>query len=146
MAKLSDLINIKINQDTIRVQGVDIPVVFTFKSFPLIEEAYGEPYGVFEKEINGMLATGQVVLGPKEIKLMNALVYAMIKSGGTDCSVEEIESAIPISDLPGIFQTALNIFNNQNFQKSDMNLIKNEKKNQTVSIAIKTNPNLVKTT
>lgn len=129
MVKLSDLVNVNINRDTIKIQEVDIPVIFTMKSFPYIEEAYGKSYHVFEKDINNMLKNGKVILGKKETKLMYALIYAMVKSAGTDCTPREIESSIPISDLPGIFEVALNIFNNQNFQVSDMDKIKTEKKN-----------------
>ena len=128
MNKLSNLVNVKINQETIQIQGVKIPVIFTFASFPYIEEAYGEEYGVFEKEVNAMLKNGQLTLGRKEVKLMNALIYAMVMSGGTECTPEEIENSIPLSDLPAIFQTTLNIFNNQNFQFADMEKIKTEKK------------------
>jgi len=119
---------VKINQDTIKIQGVEIPVIFTFKSFPFIEEAYGKEYGAFEKDINEMMKSGQVSLGKKEVKLMNALIYAMIKSGGTDCTPFEIETSIPLTDLPAIFRTALGIFNNQNFQQADMEKLKTEKK------------------
>jgi hypothetical protein len=128
MARLSDLVNVNINRNTIKVQGVEIPVIFTFKSFPYVEEAYGKPYHVFEKDINRMMGKGKVTLGKNEIKLMNSLIYAMVKSAGTDCTPREIESAIPISDLPDIFQVALDIFNNQNFQVSDQEKIKSEKK------------------
>lgn len=128
MTKLSDLIDIKINQDTIKIQGVKIPVLFTFTAFPLVEEAYGKEYGIFEKELNNMLKDGKVVLGKKEVKLMNALIYAMVKSAGTDCTPYEIETSIPPSDLPAIFQKVLGIFNNQNFQFTDMEKLKTEKK------------------
>lgn len=129
MAKLSDLVNVNINRDTIKIQGVDIPVIFTMKSFPYVEEAYGKPYHLFEKDLNRMLQKGKVRLGKKEIKLMSALIYAMVRSGGTECTPQELEGAVPIQDLPDIFQTVLNIFNNQMFQKSDMEKIKTEKKN-----------------
>lgn len=128
MARLSDLVNVNINRDTITVQGVSIPVIFTMKSFPYVEEAYGKQYAEFEKDMNEMLKDGTVSLGQNETKLMNALIYAMIKSAGTECTPDEIESAIPLPDLPAIFQVALNIFNNQNFQMSDMERIKSEKK------------------
>jgi len=128
MAKLSDLVNVNINRNTIRIQGVEIPVIFTMKSFPYIEEAYGKPYHVWERDVNRMLQKGTVQLGKKETNLMYALIYAMIRSGGTECTPKEIEGAIPLSDLPDIFQTALNIFNNQNFQKSDIEKLKTEKK------------------
>ena len=128
MAKLSDLVNVNINRDTIRIQGVSIPVIFTMKSFPFVEEAYGKAYHIFEKDINKMLVNGTVILGKKETKLMYALIYAMVKSGGTDCTPYELENSIPISDLEGIFQTVLDIFNRQNFQTEDMEKIKTEKK------------------
>lgn len=128
MAKLSDLINININRDTIKIQGVEIPVIFTMKSFVYVEEAYGKPYHIFEKEINVMLEKGEVQLGKNEIKLMNALIYAMVRSGGTTCTPYELERSIPLNDLPGIFEITLKIFNNQNFQKVDQEKIKEEKK------------------
>lgn len=129
MAKLSDLVNIDINRDTIKIQGVEIPVIFTFESFPYVEEAYGKPYHIFEKDLNRMLQKGKVTLGKNEIRLMNALIYAMVKSAGTDCTPYEIKNSIPLSDLPGIFEVAFDLFNDQNFQKSDMDKIKTEKKN-----------------
>jgi len=128
MTKLSDLVNVNINRDTIQIQGVDIPVIFTMKSFPYVEEAYGKPYHIFERDINRMLKKGSITLGKNEIRLMHALIYAMIRSGGTECTPKELEGAIPMNDLPGIFQTALNIFNNQNFQIEDAEKIKTEKK------------------
>lgn len=128
MAKLSDLVNVNINRDVIQIQGVDIPVIFTMKSFPYVEEAYGKPYHIFERDLNRMLQNGKVILGKNEIRLMSALIYAMVRSGGTECTPKELEGAIPLSDLPGIFQTVLSIFNNQMFQKEDMDKIKTEKK------------------
>jgi hypothetical protein len=129
MARLSDLVNVDINRSTIKIQGVEIPVIFTFKSFPYVEEAFGKSYGAFEKEMNRMMSQGKITLGKKEIKLMHSLIYAMIKSGGTDCTVNEIENAIPLTDLPAIFQVAIELFNDQNFQKTDMDKLKTEKKN-----------------
>ncbi|RPF55444.1 hypothetical protein [Aquisalibacillus elongatus] len=41
MAKLSELVNV--NRDTIKIQGVDISIIFTFISFPYVEETYGKP-------------------------------------------------------------------------------------------------------
>lgn len=128
MAKLSDLVNVNINRDVIQIQGVDIPVIFTMKSFPYVEEAYGKPYHIFERDLNRMLQNGKVILGKNEIRLMSALIYAMVRSGGTECTPKELEGAIPLSDLPRIFQTVLSIFNNQMFQKEDMDKIKTEKK------------------
>ncbi|PGX09267.1 hypothetical protein [Bacillus sp. AFS033286] len=128
MARLSDLVNVNINVNTIKVQGVEIPVVFTFESFPYVEESYGKEYHEFEKEMNEMMKKGQFSLGEKEAKLMRSLIYAMIRSGGTECSPTEIKNAIPLYDLPDIFQVVFQIFQGQTFQHSDMEKLKQEKK------------------
>lgn len=128
MARLRDLVNVNINQDTIKIQGVDIPVLFSFKAFPFLEQAYGKPYHIFEKDINKMLEKKNVTMGRNESKLMNALIYAMVRAGGTECTPKELEASIPLTDLPNIFQAALNIFNNQYFQATDSQKLKQEKK------------------
>ncbi|MEI2319023.1 hypothetical protein EXW38_11535 [Bacillus mycoides] len=128
MARLSDLVNVDINLNKIKIQGVEIPVIFTFESFPYVEESYGKPYHEFEKEMNDMLAKGEFSLGEQEAKLMRSLIYAMVRSGGTECTPTEIKNAIPLYDVPGIFQVVFEIFNGQNFQIEDMEKLKKEKK------------------
>lgn len=120
MAKLKDLINININRDVISIQGVQLPVIFTMESFPFVEEAYGKEYVAFEKDLNKMLIGGDFILGKNEIKLMSSLIYGMVRSGGTECTSAELLSSIPLSDLPGIFEAVLKVFNNQIFQQSDV--------------------------
>ncbi|MBH0340330.1 phage protein, partial [Bacillus thuringiensis] len=105
-----------------------IPVIFTFESFPYVEESYGKPYHEFEKEMNDMVSQGSFSLGEKEAKLMRSLIYAMVRSGGTECTPTEIKHAIPLYDVPGIFQVVWDIFNHQNFQHTDMEKLKQEKK------------------
>ncbi|MCM3735603.1 hypothetical protein M3215_07160 [Bacillus cytotoxicus] len=128
MAKLSDLVNVDINRNTIKIQKAEIPVIFTMESFPYLEEAYGKPYHEFQKEMHQMLEKGNVTLGKKETKLMYILIYAMVRSGGTECTLDEIKGAIPLNDLPDIFTSVFEIFNGQNFQHSDMEKLKQEKK------------------
>lgn len=128
MTKLSDLVDVNINRDTIQIQGVNIPIMFTITSFAYVEEAYGEPYKVFEENLNQILTKGKVKLGENEARHINTLIYAMIRSGGTEATYEEVQSSIPPSDLPTIFKKVLNVFNNQNFQISDANKIKSSKK------------------
>lgn len=125
MAKLKDLVNVNINRDTITIQGVELPVIFSMMAFPYVEEAYGKPYHVFEKDLHRMMKNGgKVRLGKNEMRLMYALIYAMVRAGGTECTPKELEGAIPLSDLQGVFQKVLDIFSNQHFQKSDMDKIK----------------------
>lgn len=128
MANLRDLVNVNINRDVITIQGVEFPVIFTFKSFPYLEEAYGKPYHVFEKDLQRMLTKKSFTIGRNETRLIMALLYSMIRSGGTNCTVHELEGAIPIDDYPSLFQKIMPIFNNQNFQSSDAKKIKTEKK------------------
>ncbi|PGE86619.1 hypothetical protein COM55_07620 [Bacillus pseudomycoides] len=128
MARLSDLVNVEINLSKIKIQGVEIPVIFTFESFPYVEESYGKPYHEFEKEMNEMVAKREFSLGEYEAKLMRSLIYAMVRSGGTECTPTEIKNAIPLYDVPGVFQVVFEIFNGQNFQHSDMEKLKQEKK------------------
>lgn len=130
MPKLSSLVNTKLNRETIMIQGESIPVSFTMKTFPILEKAYGKPYAIFEAEMNQMLTknNGKVSLGNNEVKLMYALIYSMMRTAGIDCTMAEVEGAIGIHDLQGIFQVVLNIFTNQNFQEKDMGRMKTEKK------------------
>ncbi|MCU5687089.1 hypothetical protein OCB18_05075 [Bacillus cereus] len=128
MARLSDLVNVNINVNTIKIQKAKIPVVFTFESFPYLEEAFGKPYHEFQKEMNDMLETGTVTMGKKEIRLMYILIYTMMRTGGTECTLEEVKGSIPLNDLPGVFQSVFEIFNNQDFQAEDMEKLKKEKK------------------
>lgn len=128
MAKLSELVKTNLNKDTISIQGTPIPVVFTMRSFPFIEQAYGKKYVIFEKELNTMMSKENLLMGHRETKLMYSLVYGMVRSGGTDCTPSELEGSIPFADLPDIFDKVVGIFNNQNFQKSDMDRMKTEKK------------------
>ena len=128
MAKLSDLVNVDINRDAIKIQGVEIPVIFSMKAFPFVEEAYGKPYHVFENDLNRMMLKGSVRIGKNETRLMYALIYAMVRAAGTETTPKELEGAIPIADIEGIFFTVLKIFNNQDFQTEDMDKLKQEKK------------------
>lgn len=133
MAKLKDLVNININRDEITIQGVPIPVIFTMQSFPYVEEAYGKSYVEFEKDLNNMLIGEEIRLGQNEINMMTALIYGMVRSGGTECTPEELKMSIPLSDLYNIFESVMKIFMNQIFQPSDVKKLhsansKNKKK------------------
>lgn len=116
MTKLSDLINTRISKDTIQIQGVDIPVAFNYLTSSFIEEAYGKPYHTFEKDFKKSAKEGELSIAENELKLMNSLIYALIRSGGTDTTIAEVENSIPFSDLPAILQTTLDVFRRQNFK------------------------------
>lgn len=113
MTKLSDLISTRGKQDTIQIQGVDIPVAFNYLTSKFIEEAYGKPYRIFEKDIKKSAKEGESSVAKNEMKMMNSLIYALIRSGGTDATFAEVENSIPLSDLPAILQTVLDVFRRQ---------------------------------
>ena len=126
MAKLSDLINTGINTEVVRIQGVEIPIMFAMDTFNYVQSAYGKPYKIFEQDLNRMLMKkgGKVHLGNNEMKIMYALIYGMVRTGGTECTLQEIRGGTPIKDLQEIFQKVLDVFNEQDFQIKDMNRLK----------------------
>ena len=40
---------------------------------------------------------------------MRSLIYAMMRSGGTECTPTEVKNSIPLYDLPDIFKVVFNI-------------------------------------
>ncbi|MBC1983008.1 hypothetical protein [Listeria booriae] len=128
MAKLKDLVNVSVNKDIIIIQNVEIPIIFTMESFDFLIEAYGKTYTQFEKDMNKMLKSGTVTLSKDNLKLMRSLVYAMVRTGGTECTMEELEGAITQHEMPDVYKKALEIFAGQRFQAEDMKKIKSGKK------------------
>ncbi|MGI6154438.1 MAG: hypothetical protein ACOYEB_00620 [Enterococcus lemanii] len=129
MAKLSDLIDTGINTEVVKIQGVNIPIMFAMETFNHVQNAYGKPYKVFEQDLNRMLMKkgGKVQLGNNEMKIMYALIYGMVRTGGTDCTLQEIRGGTPIGDLQEILQKVLDVFNEQDFQEKDMSRLKRSK-------------------
>lgn len=129
MAKLKDLINIEEQNDTIKIQGVDIPVRFDMQSFDFIEEAYGSSYPEFEADMNKMLQGKKVNMSTgATFKLMMAMIYGMVRSGGTECTSAELKQAISIKDVADIFKQVIEIWQSQYFQSADGEKIKQGKK------------------
>jgi hypothetical protein len=129
MAKLKDLIKLDDQQDIIKIQGVDIPVRFDMQSFDFIEEAYGSSYPQFEKDMNKMLQGKQVNMSTgATFKLMMAMIYGMVRSGGTECTPAELKQAISIKDVADIFKQVIEIWQGQYFQSADGEKIKQGKK------------------
>ena len=122
MSKLSDLVNVNINRDEIKIQNVKIPIVFTMLALPYLEDAYGKNYVEFERDLHRIFtkSKGEIRMGKDELNIMQALIYAMVRGGGTECTPEELMSSIPPNDLPEIFQKALGVFMRQKFQDTDV--------------------------
>lgn len=128
MPKLSDLVNVKANEDVIHIQGKIIPVSFTMESIQYVQEAYNKPYKYFVKDMEKLLNKGQFTLGNKEIKVMYAIIYAMIRTGGTECTPQEVRGAVMVEDLPNVFRAAYKVFKNKDFQVQDLEKFKSKKK------------------
>lgn len=50
MAKLKDLLPKVSKQETITIQGVEIPIAFTMKSMDYVQEAYGKSFAGFQSD------------------------------------------------------------------------------------------------
>lgn len=128
MAKLSDLIKIKDQMPTITIQGVKIPIHFGFDALDYVAEAYGTSYTIFEHDFNKLMKQKTVQLNHNALKLINALVYGMVRSGGTETTPQELSQAIGINDIPGIYDAVTEVFLSENFQNSDAEKIKSDPK------------------
>ncbi|MFT9269698.1 MAG: hypothetical protein ABF539_09280 [Liquorilactobacillus nagelii] len=128
MAKLKDLINIEEKQDTITIRGVDIPVCFNMQSFGYIEEAYGAGFPKFEADMNKIMSSKKANVSGNMIKIISSLIYAMVRSGGTECTPEELTALIPFQDMESVFKDVMKVFNAQYFDSADGEKIKQEKK------------------
>ncbi|MFR3684225.1 MAG: hypothetical protein ACLTXM_04200, partial [Enterococcus sp.] len=114
MATLKDLgIDVGVNLDFVRIQNISVPISFTMATMEFIADVYGEDYTVFERDLNNMLMTEngeqRKTLMPSRgnIKIMRALTYSMIRSGGTQTTPEELERVVPFSQVPELFNTCM---------------------------------------
>ncbi|GEK06154.1 hypothetical protein [Schleiferilactobacillus harbinensis] len=128
MAKLSDLIKIDKVMPTITIQGAKIPIHFGFDTLDYVADAYGSSYTIFEHDFNKLMKQKTVQLNHNAIKLINALVYGMVRSGGTETTPEELSRAIGINDIPDIYDAVTKVFLSENFQNSDAEKIKSDPK------------------
>lgn len=124
MTKLSDLVAIPTTK-TIQFtdfsgKEVAIPAALTFDSISAIENAYGKNYATFEKDLNVLLKRKQFKRDDKSMKLIWSLVYGLFIGGGVDCTYNEMNQAIPFTELPTVLEQSLEIINTQGFQESDL--------------------------
>lgn len=130
MAKLRDLVNVNVNVEHIEIQGEKIPIMFSMSALDYIQEAYGKPYPVFERDLNNMMKQKQVTLRGNELKLIRSLMYGMVRAGGTECTIKELEGAIAINEIVSACETVMDVFMNGNFQQKDLETVKKQPKNR----------------
>lgn len=130
MAKLRDLVNVEANVDHISIQGVKIPIMFSMAAIDYIQECYGKSYPQFERDMNSMLKQKQVTLRGNELKIVRSLIYGMVRAGGTECTPQELEGSITLNEIEPVYDTAMNVFVNQNFEQKDLETVKKPPSNQ----------------
>lgn len=121
LARLKDLVNVELNTDYIQIQNKKIPINFSMDSMEHIADIYGEDYSVFEKDINEEFSGKEAIKATrKNMKIIRALIYGMVRSGGTECTPEELQTSIPFSQVTVIYQICLDLFMSQNFEETDL--------------------------
>ena len=129
MARLSDYgINVEDlkNSATVTIQGVEFPISFTMQTMEFIADVYGGDYSQFESDMNAMLSKkeGQISsanLSPSDLKIMRALIYAMLRTGGLEEDPETIFKFLGMSgEVLSAYSTCMEIFASQTFQVEDL--------------------------
>ncbi|BDX45658.1 hypothetical protein L6E_00720 [Enterococcus hirae] len=129
MARLSDygihVEDLK-NSATVTIQGVEFPISFTMQTMEFIADVYGGDYSQFESDMNAMLykKEGKISsanLSPGDLKIMRALIYAMLRTGGLDENPETIFKFLGMSgEVLSAYSTCMEIFASQTFQVEDL--------------------------
>ncbi|EOB2432612.1 hypothetical protein ACIL4J_002841 [Enterococcus hirae] len=129
MARLSDygihVEDLK-NSATVTIQGVEFPISFTMQTMEFIADVYGGDYSQFESDMNTMLykKEGKISsanLSPSDLKIMRALIYAMLRTGGLDENPETIFKFLEMSgEVLSAYSTCMEIFASQTFQVEDL--------------------------
>lgn len=144
MAKLSDygiVLDDLTNCQKVQIQGHEFPVVFTMETMEYIADIYGGDYSIFETDMNDMIRrmNGEISssnLTPKDLKIMRALIYGMLKTGGLDETPDTIIRFIGMNQsVLEIYGVCMEIFSDQTFQVEDL---KKSKKPQDYQPARKT--------
>ncbi|EOS7907647.1 hypothetical protein EWY09_RS08765 [Enterococcus hirae] len=129
MARLSDygihVEDLK-NSATVTIQGVEFPISFTMQTMEFIADVYGGDYSQFESDMNTMLykKEGKISsanLSPSDLKIMRALIYAMLRTGGLEEDPETIFKFLGMSgEVLSAYSTCMEIFASQTFQVEDL--------------------------
>lgn len=121
LARLKDLVDINLNIDFIKIQNEEIPISFGMDAMEYIADIYGDDYSVFEKDLNEEFVGKEVIVATrKNMKIIRSLIYGMVRSGGTECTPEELQRSIPFSQVTDVYQICLNVFMSQNFEEHDL--------------------------
>lgn len=129
MARLSDYginVNDASNVRNVTIQGHEFPVVFTMETMEYIADIYDGDYSIFEKDMNDMIkrSGGRIVasaLKATDLKIMRALIYGMLRTGGLEESPEVIFQFLGMNnDVLSAYAACMEIFADQTFQVEDL--------------------------
>lgn len=129
MARLADYgINVSdfSNVQEIEIRGTAFPIAFTLETMEYIADVYDGDYAEFETAMNNMLkkADGKLTsstLSPADLKIMRALIYGMLKTGGLEETPETIFQFLGMSaDVLTAYSACMEIFAKQTFQVEDL--------------------------
>jgi hypothetical protein len=129
MARLSDYgihVGDLKNSAIVTIQGVEFPISFTMQTMEFIADVYGGDYSQFESDMNAMLykKEGKISsanLSPSDLKIMRALIYAMLRTGGLEEDPETIFKFLGMSgEVLSAYSTCMEIFASQTFQVEDL--------------------------
>ncbi|MFS0930821.1 hypothetical protein [Enterococcus durans] len=129
MARLSDygihVEDLK-NSAVVAIQGAEFPISFTMQTMEYIADVYGGDYSQFESDMNAMLSKkeGRISsanLSPSDLKIMRALIYAMLRTGGLEENPETIFKFLGMSgEVLSAYSACMEIFASQTFQVEDL--------------------------
>lgn len=114
------------NSAVVTIQGAEFPISFTMQTMEFIADVYGGDYSQFESDMNAMLykKEGKISsanLSPSDLKIMRALIYAMLRTGGLEEDPETIFKFLGMSgEVLSAYSTCMEIFASQTFQVEDL--------------------------
>ena len=114
------------NSAVVTIQGAEFPIAFTMQTMEFIADVYDGDYSQFESDMNAMLSKkeGQISsanLSPSDLKIMRALIYAMLRTGGLEEDPETIFKFLGMSgEVLSAYSTCMEIFASQTFQVEDL--------------------------
>lgn len=137
MAKLADYGIVVSDTPTVTIKGHQFLILLTMETMEHIADIYDDDYSKFEEDMNAMLnkSGGRISskdLSASDLKIMRALIYGMLKTGGLDETPETIFKFLGMnSTIVEVYGACMEVFTEQNFQVDDVKKSKKPQDYQT---------------
>ena len=137
MAKLADYGIVVSDTPTVTIKGHQFPILLTMETMEHIADIYDDDYSKFEEDMNAMLnkSGGRISskdLSASDLKIMRALIYGMLKTGGLDETPETIFKFLGMnSTIVEVYGACMEVFTEQNFQVDD---VKNPRSHKIIKL------------